>query len=73
SAPIPRDLVDELNTTASWLERRGGDLRVEYVEGTWVSPLPALPDFSSARSARFDHERARVDQRSVGISRRRAG
>ena len=71
--PLPRALADELATTAAWLDRHGADLRVEHVEGAWVSVLPALPDYRSVRSARYDVERERAANRPPRISRRRAG
>jgi DNA polymerase-3 subunit epsilon len=73
SQPLPRALADELATTSAWLDRHGADLRVEHVEGTWVSVLPALPDFRSVRSAKYDVERERAANRPPRISRRLAG
>ncbi|MFM7063014.1 MAG: exonuclease domain-containing protein [Actinomycetes bacterium] len=70
---LPRELADELATASAWLDRHGDQLRVEHVDGTWASDLPALPDYRSARSARYDAERARADDRPARLSRRRAG
>jgi len=44
-APVAKGLADELTCVATWLERHAGKVTIERVEGTWASPLPAMPTF----------------------------
>ena len=45
SAPVSRDLADELACVGAWLDRHAGKVRIEAVRGPMTSPLPRLPDY----------------------------
>lgn len=44
--PLPRELADELDCIASWLDRSATRLSVDHCDGVLCSPLPALPSFA---------------------------
>jgi DNA polymerase-3 subunit epsilon len=43
--PIPRDIADELNCVAAWLESESHLLRLEHCDGTLADPLTRIPTF----------------------------
>jgi DNA polymerase-3 subunit epsilon len=45
TAPIAREVADELACVAEWLDRRAARIRVVTCDGELASPLPALPSF----------------------------
>jgi DNA polymerase-3 subunit epsilon len=48
--PLDRQLVDELNCVAAWLERSAHELIIEHCEGELASALPAVPSFTPKRA-----------------------
>jgi DNA polymerase-3 subunit epsilon len=48
--PLARDVADELQAIASWLDVRAERIRVVHCEGTLAWPLPRLPTFEPAGS-----------------------
>lgn len=49
--PLPAEAADELTAVASWLDRAAGTVRLVSVEGTWATPLPAIPTFRPGERA----------------------
>jgi hypothetical protein len=47
--PIPRDIADELNCVAAWLDSESHLLRLEYCDGTLADPLARIPSFRPSR------------------------
>ena len=45
TAPVPRELVDELGCVASWLEAEAPRLRLVACDGQLASSLPRLPTY----------------------------
>jgi len=45
TAPVPKDLVDELLAVASYLDKRAAQLRLVSCDGELVSAVPKLPSF----------------------------
>jgi len=45
SAPLPRELADELACVAAWLDTEAPRVRLVACEGELCSPLPRLPRF----------------------------
>lgn len=45
--PLPTEMADELTYVASWLDRYAGNVRLVEVDGSFTSPLPALPSFAA--------------------------
>ena len=49
--PLPRELADEVAYVAAWLDRYADRVRLVHVDGSFTSPLPALPLWPETRSA----------------------
>lgn len=49
TTPLGREMADEVQTIAGWLEAKAGRIRIVACEGTLASPLPRLPSFQPAR------------------------
>jgi len=49
TAPVPRDLADELACVAAWLDGNAHRVRLVSCDGELASPLPALPSFEPPR------------------------
>ena len=47
--PIPRDIADELNCVAAWLDSESHLLRLEHCDGTLAEPLARIPTFRPPR------------------------
>jgi DNA polymerase-3 subunit epsilon len=47
--PLPRDLADEVQCIASWLEGKAGSIRLLECEGELSSALPRLPGYEPRR------------------------
>ena len=47
--PIPRDIADELNCVAAWLDSESHLLRLEHCDGTLAEPLARIPTFRQPR------------------------
>ncbi len=47
--PIPRDIADELNCVAAWLDSESHLLRLEHCDGTLADPLARIPSFRPSR------------------------
>ncbi len=45
--PVAPADADELTVVAAWLDRNAHRIRIDHVDGTLASPLPALPDLRS--------------------------
>ena len=45
TAPVPRELADELGCVAAWLDAEAARLRLVACEGELASPLPRLPTY----------------------------
>jgi DNA polymerase-3 subunit epsilon len=50
SRPVACDEIDELLAVARWLQRPASRVRVEEVEGTCASALPAVPRYEAGRA-----------------------
>ena len=50
---VPKALAEELLCVAAWLERHSHRVRLEWVDGTFASPLPALPRYAPRPTARL--------------------
>lgn len=48
--PLERELADELNCVASWLDRSADRLTIAHCEGELASALPAVPTFTPRRT-----------------------
>jgi hypothetical protein len=47
--PIPRDVADELNCVAAWMDSESHQLRLEHCDGTLAVPLTRIPSFRPQR------------------------
>lgn len=45
-APLPKEMADELDCIASWLDRSAAAVSVDHCDGEFTSTLPALPSFA---------------------------
>jgi DNA polymerase-3 subunit epsilon len=50
SAPVPREVADEMVCVSAWLDARAGQLRLIECEGGLAWPLPRLPRLQPARA-----------------------
>ena len=50
AGPVPRELVDELSTVASYLDAKAGRLRLVESEGELAWPLPRLPRYEPRKA-----------------------
>jgi DNA polymerase-3 subunit epsilon len=60
--PLDRELADELNCVAAWLDRSAHQLSLEHCDGVFASALPRLPSFAPKGGL---SPLGRNDQRSV--------
>ena len=60
--PLDRELADELNCVAAWLDRSAHQLSLEHCDGVFASALPQLPSFAPKGGL---SPLGRNDQRSV--------
>ncbi|CAM8633154.1 DNA polymerase III epsilon subunit, exonuclease domain [Acidimicrobiia bacterium] len=61
--PLDRELADELNCVAAWLDRSAHQLSLDHCDGIFVSALPQLPSFApkgGLTQLGRDNERARA-------------
>jgi DNA polymerase-3 subunit epsilon len=61
--PLDRELADELNCVAAWLDRSAHQLSLDHCDGIFVSALPQLPSFApkgGLSQLGRDNERART-------------
>ena len=56
--PLDRQLVDELNCVASWLDRSAHELVLAHCEGELASALPAVASFTPKRTPVLSASRA---------------
>ena len=56
--PLERQLVDELNCVASWLDRSAHELVIAHCEGELASTLPAVASFTPKRTPVLSASRA---------------
>jgi len=56
--PLDRQLVDELNCVASWLDRSAHELVIAHCEGELASALPAVASFTPKRTPVLSASRA---------------
>ena len=56
--PLDRQLVDELNCVASWLDRSAHELVLAHCEGELASTLPAVASFTPKRTPVLSASRA---------------